>query len=540
MSAVEIPGFGFAVTVKTDCPHIPPLCARMAPPTDDLARALLAAPCSECGDCRENWVNVADGKVLCSRYVSGHMLDHVMAAKASAAAAGTGGVDGTGTGTEAAVNPCVAISFSDLSVWCFECDSYCSSPSTNAWLLPLRRAKFGPDASERADAGGPAMAAPELGPSAEPGADAPCEPAGPISAEPGQAATAAAGAGAASDALSEPAGAAAEAADSDDSSHGDDVAPDALAAACDPSRTEDFVAGILDGTIRRIAVLAGAGLSVSAGIPDFRSSAGIYKNLAKFGVNASELERPEDLFCIEFFRENPEPFYAASAMLFAKDATKPTPSHFFLRLLHEKGLLRRVLTQNIDGLELAAGVPQSRVVQCHGGMTAATCTGCGRPADIALVNDAIQATAARMAAPGGGGASGAVVIPHCPACGGVVKPNITFFGEDLPPSFYRTLHHDFLHPSPAGDPDADPCDDGPIDALIVMGTSLQVAPVSSVPQLLPKDVRRLLLNMEPVGEIGSLPGDAVVLGDLDSSCAKLAEQLGWTSELEGLVREAAA
>ena len=140
MSAVEIPGFGFAVTVKTDCPHIPPLCARMAPPSDDLARALLAAPCGECGDCRENWVNVADGKVLCSRYVSGHMLDHVMAAKVSAAAAGTGGVDGTGTGTEAAVNPCVAISFSDLSVWCFECDSYCSSPSTNAWLLPLRRA----------------------------------------------------------------------------------------------------------------------------------------------------------------------------------------------------------------------------------------------------------------------------------------------------------------------------------------------------------------------------------------------------------------
>ena len=127
-------------------------------------------------------------------------------------------------------------------------------------------------------------------------------------------------------------------------------------------------AKILSGLVCNIVVLVGAGIffsrylgssncrhltlfhtgiSVSAGIPDFRSpGTGLYDNMAKYN-----LPDPTSIFDIDYFQENPAPFYQLAKELFPGQY-KPTPTHLFIRLLHEKGLLRRCFTQNIDSLEV--------------------------------------------------------------------------------------------------------------------------------------------------------------------------------------------
>ena len=107
---------------------------------------------------------------------------------------------------------------------------------------------------------------------------------------------------------------------------------------------------IKEGRCKNVIVMAGAGISVSAGIPDFRTpGTGLYDNLAKYN-----LPEPTAVFDIHFFRENPAPFYQLAKELFPGQY-KPTPTHNFIRLLHDRGLLLRCYTQNIDSLEAEAG-----------------------------------------------------------------------------------------------------------------------------------------------------------------------------------------
>ncbi|GBF96214.1 NAD-dependent deacetylase sirtuin [Raphidocelis subcapitata] len=118
---------------------------------------------------------------------------------------------------------------------------------------------------------------------------------------------------------------------------------------------EGVAALIRSGAARRIVVMAGAGISVSAGIPDFRTpGTGLYSQLQRY-----RLPYPEAVFSIDYFRRDPKPFYTLAKELFPGDYA-PTPAHFFLRLLSDRGLLLRAFTQNIDGLEQLAGVPAER------------------------------------------------------------------------------------------------------------------------------------------------------------------------------------
>ena len=111
-----------------------------------------------------------------------------------------------------------------------------------------------------------------------------------------------------------------------------------------------------------VIVLAGAGISVSAGIPDFRSpGSGLYSKLQQYG-----LPHPEAIFEMGFFRNNPEPFYTLAQELFPGDRYQPTTAHYFIKLLHEKGILLRCFTQNIDSLETQAGLPREKLVAAHG------------------------------------------------------------------------------------------------------------------------------------------------------------------------------
>lgn len=119
---------------------------------------------------------------------------------------------------------------------------------------------------------------------------------------------------------------------------------------------------------RRILVLTGAGISTSCGIPDFRSSHGVYSMLDGY-----KLKDPQDLFSIHYFRRNTKPFYDFARKLWP-GTHEPAPTHYFIKRLETHGHLHRNYTQNIDTLECVAGI--ERVLQCHGSFATATCTRC--------------------------------------------------------------------------------------------------------------------------------------------------------------------
>jgi hypothetical protein len=113
---------------------------------------------------------------------------------------------------------------------------------------------------------------------------------------------------------------------------------------------DELIIGLKNHKYKNIVFMTGAGISVSAGIPDFRSPGiGLYARLAKLNLPKTEL-----IFDLDYFKKNPKPFYEASKELFGYKA-KPVTSHYFQRIIQEKGLLRWIFTQNIDSLELDAG-----------------------------------------------------------------------------------------------------------------------------------------------------------------------------------------
>ncbi|KAJ1888423.1 NAD-dependent protein deacetylase sirtuin-2 [Kickxella alabastrina] len=270
---------------------------------------------------------------------------------------------------------------------------------------------------------------------------------------------------------------------------------------------------IKSGTARNIIVMAGAGISTDAGIPDFRSpETGLYDNLQSY-----KLPYPEAIFSIDYFRRQPKPFYVLAKELYPGQFV-PTKSHFFVKLLEKKGLLQRHYTQNIDCLERVAGIDPELIVEAHGSFHTAHCIGrkCLKEYSQAWVKKKIFQDE----------------IPRCSVCNSLVKPDITFFGEGLPPRFFELLENDF----------------GSCDLLVVMGTSLLVQPFASLINDVADSVPRLLINRVRVGE-ASAPGtgfdfdgkhvgrthrDALVLGDCDAACVLLAERLGWTDELAEL------
>src|SRR5919202_2703884 len=151
-------------------------------------------------------------------------------------------------------------------------------------------------------------------------------------------------------------------------------------------------------------VLTGAGVSTESGVPDFRSPSGLW---ARFD--------PVDYGSIDAFRADPRRVWEFYAPRFAVlTEAEPNAGHRALAELERRGLVRAVVTQNIDLLHERA---RSReVVEVHGSIRTSTCPRCGGSYPLAAV----------VALIGDRGA------PRCPACGGVLKPDVVFFGELLP------------------------------------------------------------------------------------------------------------
>uniref|UniRef100_K3WVE4 Deacetylase sirtuin-type domain-containing protein n=1 Tax=Globisporangium ultimum (strain ATCC 200006 / CBS 805.95 / DAOM BR144) TaxID=431595 RepID=K3WVE4_GLOUD len=219
---------------------------------------------------------------------------------------------------------------------------------------------------------------------------------------------------------------------------------------------KDFV-GVLKKA-KKILVVAGAGMSVSCGIPDFRSKDGIYAMVRHMDTHLPE---PECLFQIEYFRQDPSPFYQLVRNVFAHSPL-PSPTHRFLKLLQDKKKLLRVYSQNIDGLEEAAGV--TKYIPCHGSFAWSTCMKCKHRVATSTLMDVILAG----------------VIPTCgvEGCRGVLKPDITFFGELLSDHVSTSITKDRLQ----------------ADLLLVIGTSLKVSPVAEIPGFLPRHIPQVVIN----------------------------------------------
>lgn len=207
----------------------------------------------------------------------------------------------------------------------------------------------------------------------------------------------------------------------------------------------------------------------------------------------------------------------------------------FIRLLHEKNLLLRSYTQNIDGLERLAGLPASSLVEAHGTFATSSCPNCGRPEASDTITSRFDTEPFEL--------------PLCLSCGDVIKPDIVFFGESLPERFCEMVTADFKA----------------CDLLIVMGTSLSVHPFASLVNLVPKSCPRLLINREKVGESGDgfdsdeeddasnmldrrrddsdgfvFDGrgrDTFFQGDCDVGARRLAQLCGWNDDLQALEEE---
>ena len=288
-----------------------------------------------------------------------------------------------------------------------------------------------------------------------------------------------------------------------------------------------------------ILVLCGAGVSVSAGIPDFRTpGTGLYDNLKHLG-----LDYPELVFDLNYFQEQPQAFMSLARDIWpglqqqersSRSASQndsqlssryppppsPTLTHSFLALLEQKNALLRCYTQNIDGLEVLGGVSPERMVECHGHFRTASCIYCGEPANIermkryVLRDPSDMAVSSPLALPG--------QPPICESCCiGYVKPDIVFFGEALPDRVFDMLARDLEV----------------ADLLIILGTSLQVAPVSMIPNQVRESCRRVLLNRELVGRLNvggntkKEPRDLFFAGDCDSSVQAICQELNWEKEL---------
>ena len=281
------------------------------------------------------------------------------------------------------------------------------------------------------------------------------------------------------------------------------------------ARTIDDVISLLQSHAR-ILVVTGAGISVSCGVPDFRSKQGLYTALRGSRIPALDgVSEAEELFDISLFRADPAPFYAVARVLYdvapvlggTPVATRrPSLAHRFIAALDARGVLLRNVTQNIDGLEAAAGV--SRVLACHGTLATASCLRCGHRVTASALLPAIEAgDVARCAQ------------RRCERRrDAVLKPDVTFFREELPAGVAKAL----------------PTDAGAADLLLVIGSSMRVAPVAEVPRMLQPGTPAVLINAEPLGGRGSggagaaaIRFDVELIGDADVICRYLWNRLGW-------------
>lgn len=224
------------------------------------------------------------------------------------------------------------------------------------------------------------------------------------------------------------------------------------------------------GRARRMAFLGGAGLSTESGIPDFRSSNGVYAALKAYG------RPPEELLSHDFFVRHPDVFFDYYRKYLIRPEAKPNPAHYALARLEQQGKLTAVVTQNIDELHQRAG--SRNVLELHGSVYRNHCMECGKSWPVEAVLEADG-------------------VPRC-TCSGVIKPDVVLYGEGLDPATLTAAVEAIAA----------------ADMLLIGGTQLSVYPAAGLVDYFhgkdlavinlsatPRDAQAALTIRRPIGEV---------------------------------------
>lgn len=191
---------------------------------------------------------------------------------------------------------------------------------------------------------------------------------------------------------------------------------------------------------QNVVLLSGAGMSTSAGIPDFRGPNGLYRTAG--------IADPERIFDLSEFSRNPALFYRFHrAFLTLLDTVRPTFTHQFFAALEQNGHLKGIVTQNIDGLHQQAG--SKRVFEVHGNLTSCRCMACKDEFPAAVLREQLAAGAE---------------VPLSPCCKAVLRPSVVLFGDRMADDFAAAQQEAFRS-----------------DFALVVGTSLTVYPAAEIP-----------------------------------------------------------
>lgn len=226
---------------------------------------------------------------------------------------------------------------------------------------------------------------------------------------------------------------------------------------------------------KKAVAVTGAGVSTESGIPDFRGAGGLWSRYD-----------PLEYGTIGAFGRNPEKIWLMLAELLKINSARPNQGHLALAGLEKMGLLKGIITQNIDGLHQKAG--SKKVVEFHGSLASFTCLNCRANYPLSYVQQG-------------------KIPPACQSCSTLLKPDITFFDEQISPRVLARTN-DLL----AG-----------ADLMLVVGSSCQVAPASHLPgRVLAQGGRLIEINKAPV-----LTGLAAVIlsGGFSEIMTALLEQI---------------
>ena len=200
-------------------------------------------------------------------------------------------------------------------------------------------------------------------------------------------------------------------------------------------------------------VLTGAGISVPSGIPDFRGPKGLWRKI------------DPNIFDIDFFYDSPEVSWRYFSEVFSIiEKAKPNPAHRILSRLEKMGYIKTIITQNIDSLHQKAG--SRSVIELHGNAFQTVCLKCGAVIPTKKVVEKIFSSEK----------------PLHKDCGGLLKPNVVYFGEPLPGDAVEKAYLDAMHAS----------------IFIVIGSSLTVYPAAQLPVIAKENGGYLvIINMGP-------------------------------------------
>jgi NAD-dependent deacetylase len=231
-----------------------------------------------------------------------------------------------------------------------------------------------------------------------------------------------------------------------------------------------------------VVVLTGAGISTPSGIPDFRSP----------GTGLWTRYLPMEVASLSAFRYDPESFYKWLHPLAVHIFTaQPNPAHFALAKLQSEGFISTIITQNIDGLHTRAGAKD--VLEVHGTINTLTCIKCFNkvPSDH-IIKEYIENR----------------TIPHCSGCGGILKPDVILYEEQLPVKTWNKAEEASRKS----------------DLMLVAGTSLEVMPSAKLP-IFALDNRAALIIVNNTDTYVDVRADVIIRANVAEIFPRLSHEV---------------